>query len=187
MSRAPQAPHTVQSTAPGRRLDGRPNSNDPPPPHIYRYTLRVAPDVRILRLAAGLTQDALAAASGVAQPNIAAYESGRRRPSKATMARLRSAAPPRPSAVVTQHRDEIRRLVAHHRGSDARIIGSVARGTDRSGSDLDLVVRFSDDASLYDLVELREDLHDLLGVDVDVLSERAMAAADLSIKDSVPL
>lgn len=147
----------------------------------------VANDVRDLRLAAGMTQDALAAASGVAQPNIAAYESGRRGPSASTLARLRAAAAPRPSLVIDRHREEMRRLVAHHRGSRARIIGSVARKTDRSGSDLDLVVRFDDGASLYDLVELREDLRDLLGFDVDVVSERALAVSASVPTDSVPL
>ena len=60
--------------------------------------------VRDLRAAAGLTQDELATRSGVAQPNIAAYETGQRTPSAAMLNRLRSAAKPRPSVVLAEHR-----------------------------------------------------------------------------------
>ena len=44
------------------------------------------------------------------------------------------------------------------------------------------LVRFDDGASLYDLVELRDDLEVLLGIPVDVVSERGLrdSAAELS-------
>lgn len=145
-------------------------------------------EVSELRRRAGMTQDALATASGVAQPNIAAYETGRRRPSRATLARLRAAAVPRPSAALDDHREHVGRLVAEHRGRNPRVFGSVARGTDRAGSDLDLLVRFDDDASLYDLVELKEDLQELLGVGVDVISEAGLQPADEHLlAEAIPL
>ena len=135
-----------------------------------------------------MTQAALAAASGVAQPNIAAYETGRRAPSRATLARLRAAARPRPSTVVAEHRATIARLVQRHHASNPRIFGSTARGTDTPDSDLDLLVRFDDDASLYDLVELRDDLHHLLGVPVDVISEAGLPnGPDTLTADAIPL
>ena len=96
-------------------------------------------DVLELRRRAGKTQAALAAASGVAQPNIAAYETGRRAPSRATPARLRAATRPRPSTVVAEHRAAIARLVQRHHASNPRIFGSTARGTDTPDSDLDLL------------------------------------------------
>jgi predicted nucleotidyltransferase len=43
-------------------------------------------------------------------------------------------------------------------------------GRTRPGSDLDLVVDFSDDASLLDEIGLRLALTDLLGVAVDVVA-----------------
>ena len=47
--------------------------------------------LRRLRLAAGLTQSDLADRSGIARPNIAAYEAGRREPKWSTAERLLAA------------------------------------------------------------------------------------------------
>lgn len=123
-----------------------------------------------LRTTANLTQQELADLSGVAQSNIAAYESGRRRPSPAMVARLAAAARPRPSVALERARAEV--LEAAHRRSAValHVFGSVARGEDRPGSDLDLLVEFAAEATLFDQVELEEDLRDILGVDVDVVS-----------------
>jgi predicted nucleotidyltransferase/DNA-binding XRE family transcriptional regulator len=155
--------------------------------YIARYAWEMS-EVSELRRRAGMTQDALATASGVAQPNIAAYETGRRRPSRVTLDRLRAAAVPRPSTVLAEHREDIGRLVAKHRGTHPRVFGSVARGIDRAGSDLDLLVRFAPDASLYDLVELKEDLQELLGVGVDVISEGGLHPSQNNIlAEAIPL
>ena len=72
--------------------------------------------------------------------------------------------------------DELKQLVHKHKATHPRAFGSVARGTDESGSDLDLLVRFTAGASLFDLVELQGDLQDLLGVNVDVVSEGGLKA-----------
>lgn len=135
-----------------------------------------------------MTQAALARASGVPQPNIAAYESGARTPSPTTMERLRAAAAPRPSTALADHREQVSALVRQHKADRPRVFGSVARGDDRSGSDLDLLVAFTPDASLFDLVELQEDLQDLLGVKVDVVSEGALRpGAERLIAEARPL
>jgi uncharacterized protein len=52
-----------------------------------------------------------------------------------------------------------------------RVFGSVASGEDVPGSDLDLLVRFAPGASLFDQVGLAQDLEDVLGVRVDVVSQ----------------
>ena len=62
------------------------------------------------------------------------------------------------------------RLVQAHRGTEVWVFGSVARDEDDAESDLDLLVRFEDGASLFDLVGLEQDLEALLGVPVDVVS-----------------
>ncbi len=43
----------------------------------------------------------------------------------------------RPSTALRQHRDRIRQIALSHRVSDVRVFGSVLRGEDRDGSDLD--------------------------------------------------
>ncbi len=52
----------------------------------------VATTIRRARRAAGLTQAVLAARTGTSQATISAYESGRKRPSVATLERLLAAA-----------------------------------------------------------------------------------------------
>jgi predicted nucleotidyltransferase len=70
-------------------------------------------------------------------------------------------------------RDDIVAVAARHHASNLRVFGSVAAGSDTPSSDLDLLVHFSDEASLYDQVGLIWDLEDLLGLSVDVISDGA--------------
>ena len=128
-------------------------------------------DVARIRIRAGLTQRQLSELSGVAQPNIAAYEKGSRTPSSQMLARLAAAATPQPSVVLARHRTAVRRIAERHKAAEVRVFGSVARGEDRPGSDLDLLVRFLPEASLFDQVGMAQEIEDLLGVRVDVVSE----------------
>jgi predicted nucleotidyltransferase len=126
-----------------------------------------------MRLRAGLSQRQLADQSGIAQPNISAYESGRLTPSSATLARIAKVTEVRPSALLAQMRHDIVAVASRHHASNVRVFGSVATGSDTPSSDLDLLVHFSDEASLYDQVGLTLELEDLLGVRVDVISDGA--------------
>lgn len=140
-------------------------------------------DVRRLRVRAGLTQDELAERSGVAQPNIAAYESGTRAASPAMFSRLRAVAAPRPSEVLTENREEVLALARRHRATDVRVFGSIARHEDVSGSDIDLLVRFTSGADLFDLADLTTALEELTGLRVDVVSERGLRPGPNPIRD----
>jgi predicted nucleotidyltransferase len=71
-------------------------------------------------------------------------------------------------------REEILRIAAEHGAHNVRIFGSVARGESGDGSDLDVLVRLDDDRSLLDRVALKQDLEDLLGCRVDVVTEGAL-------------
>ncbi len=71
-------------------------------------------------------------------------------------------------------RQAILDIARRHGAHDVRIIGSIARGDADEASDLDLVVRFDPDRTLLDHGELIMDLRDLLGVEVDVISEAGM-------------
>lgn len=127
-------------------------------------------DIRAERIAAGMSQSQLAQAADVSQPNLSAYENGRRKPSPEVIARLRRALSRPPSERVRQHRDEILVLVAAHHATDPKVFGSVARGEDDSNSDVDLLVEFTDDATLLDEVGLRLAITELLKVEVDVVA-----------------
>lgn len=141
-----------------------------------------------IRRRAGLTQQQLAELSGVAQPNLAAYEKGTRRPSPKMLARLRAAAKPRPSLVMVGKKAAIAAIAKRHKALEVKVFGSVARGEDKPGSDIDLLVRFAPGASIFDQVELEQDLEDLLGVGVDVVSEGGLRAGhDHILREARPL
>ena len=75
---------------------------------------------------------------------------------------------------IRQHRDAILALAQQYGAHDVRIFGSVARGDASVASDLDLIVRFDPDRSLFDHGGLLMDLQDLLGMKVDVIDEEGM-------------
>lgn len=68
-------------------------------------------------------------------------------------------------------REEIIALAAKHKAGHVRVFGSVARGEANDESDIDLLVSFEPGASLFDLIDLKEDAEQLLGTSVDIVSE----------------
>lgn len=132
--------------------------------------------VRELREAAGLSQAELALRSGVAQPNIAAYESGRRRASTEMVERLQAAAKPLPHEALAAHRAELEALAEHYGFTNLRVFGSAARGTDRPGSDLDILVTRPQGVGLLTLTAFAEAASELLGVNVDALTDGGLGA-----------
>lgn len=68
----------------------------------------------------------------------------------------------------------ILRLADLSRFDRVRVIGSVARGDATVESDVDLLVEPRPDASLLDLAQFADDLEQLLGRPVDILSERSL-------------
>ena len=67
-----------------------------------------------------------------------------------------------------QNRERILALARDYGASNVRVFGSAARGSDREGSDVDLLVDMDDRATLFALAGLERALTDLLGVRVDV-------------------
>ena len=78
--------------------------------------------------------------------------------------------------VVRRQAAEIRAIAAAHGARNVRVIGSVARGTDRADSDLDLLVTFDPGVGLLEHAKLVLELEHLLGRKVDVASERGVRA-----------
>lgn len=76
----------------------------------------------------------------------------------------------KPSAVLNRNRQAIREAVARNKTANPRVFGSVIRGEDTEGSDIDILVDTLPGTSLFDLGGLQADLEDLLGVKVDVLT-----------------
>ena len=86
-------------------------------------------------------------------------------------------------------RTDILRLAGRHGATDERIFGSVARGEAGSDSDVDFLVKMAPERSLLDHVALWQDLEDLLGRKVDLVSEKALhrLMRDQILKEAVPL
>lgn len=86
-------------------------------------------------------------------------------------------------ALVERHRDDIKAEAARHRGRRVRLFGSVARGEEREGSDIDLLVDFAPGSSLLDLMHLHSELEVLPRHPVDVVSRGGLRACDRAIVD----
>lgn len=127
--------------------------------------------IRVARQAAGLSQAELARRAGTSQPAVNRYELGRVLPSAATAQRLLQAchAPVRPSELLANNRERVVRLAGSHGARRVLVFGSVARGDDSAGSDIDLLVEIPPERlRLLDLLELGHQIGDLLGVPVDI-------------------
>ncbi len=83
----------------------------------------------------------------------------------------------RPSIALDMKRSAVREATRRFRAANPRVFGSVLHGTDRDGSDLDLLVDALPGATLFDLGGLQDELETLLGVHVDLLTP-----ADLPVK-----
>lgn len=87
------------------------------------------------------------------------------------------------------HREEIKRIVASHHGRTVAVFGSVARGDETPGSDIDLLVDLEPGTRPFEILALGADLEDALGVKVDVgtrasLRERLRAEV---LAEAIPL
>jgi uncharacterized protein len=144
--------------------------------------------LRLRRAAAGLTQRELAELTGVKQPLIAAVERGTRQPTPAVREAIEAALRLRPSQMLGLLRGRVLAAVEAVGGSDVRVVGSVARGEDEPGSDLDLLVTFPPEADIVTLLTLQEELSNALTIPVDLVSAGSSGPVlDRALAEAVPL
>jgi hypothetical protein len=134
-----------------------------------------------------MSQAELAVRAGVAQSVISAYEAGRRQPALPTLARLIDATgydlvvdiqwqPPQLTRLsgpvgqlVRYKRRELVAAAAAHDVRNLRVFGSVARGEDRAGSDVDLLADLPPGMGLLGLGRVQAELEAILGARVDLV------------------
>lgn len=74
----------------------------------------------------------------------------------------------KPSVALALKRSAVREAASRFHTANPRVLGSVLRGLDRDGSDLDLLVDALPGTTLFDLGGLQGELEELLGVPVDL-------------------
>ena len=92
-------------------------------------------------------------------------------------------------AELSNKRNDIIKVAANHGARNLRVFGSVARGETTPASDLDLLINLDPGRTLLDLIAVKQDLEDLLGCAVDVVTEDAVSPhiRDQVLKDAVSL
>jgi uncharacterized protein len=88
-----------------------------------------------------------------------------------------------------KNREQILRIAASYGARDLRVFGSVSRGEANLKSDIDILITLETGRSLLDIVALKQDLEDLLGCKVDVVTEDAVSPyiRDQILRDAVSL
>ena len=76
------------------------------------------------------------------------------------------------------NQSEIKNIILSHlKGFDlikVGIFGSFARGDNKKGSDIDILVEFKEAPSLLTLIKLENDLSEILGIKVDLVTTGAL-------------
>jgi hypothetical protein len=80
----------------------------------------------------------------------------------------------KPSDLVVLHRDAIHQVVTAHQARNPRVFGSALHADDTEASDLDLLIDPTEATTLLDIGAIRAELHDLLGIQVDVVTPKAL-------------
>ena len=91
--------------------------------------------------------------------------------------------------LIKENRDKILRIAARRGARNVRIFGSLARGEADNDSDIDILVEMEQGRSLLDLAGLWRELNELLGVKVDVVTEKGLRERirERVLKEAVPL
>jgi uncharacterized protein len=98
-------------------------------------------------------------------------------------------APGLSSVTLHKKRRQILALANKYGARNVRVFGSVARGEARPDSDIDFLVGLEPGRSLFDLGGLLYELQSLLGVEVDVVTEKSLhhRLRERVLREAVPL
>lgn len=91
--------------------------------------------------------------------------------------------------LLKEKREAIFQIAAKHGARNIRVFGSVARGEADDRSDIDILVEMEKGRSLLDLAGLWRELNDLLGIRVDVVTEKGLrdSIREQVLGEAVPL
>jgi len=73
--------------------------------------------------------------------------------------------------IIKQHKKE---LEERYKVKEIGVFGSVVRGEEKKGSDIDILVEFKEPIGLFEFMDLEECLENLFGQKVDLVSKKAL-------------
>ncbi|PWA10366.1 hypothetical protein DCC39_11635 [Pueribacillus theae] len=87
------------------------------------------------------------------------------------------------------NREEILRIAKENGIKNLKLFGSVARSEDGEESDIDLLVSFEEGKSLFDLIRFKQEMEEIMGKNVDVLTENAIhhSIKEKILNEAIPL
>jgi len=90
---------------------------------------------------------------------------------------------------IKKKREEILRIATQHGARNIRLFGSLVRGEADEKSDIDFLVEMESGRSLLDMGGLLMDLQELLGREVDVVTDRGLhkRIRERILREAVPL
>jgi len=71
--------------------------------------------------------------------------------------------------------EKIARLLKNRGVRTVAVFGSYVRGEEKPESDIDIIVEFSEKKSLLELVKIERELSEVLGIKVDLLTEKSIS------------
>ncbi|MBL7117210.1 MAG: nucleotidyltransferase family protein [Candidatus Syntrophoarchaeum sp.] len=71
--------------------------------------------------------------------------------------------------------EKIARILKNQGARKIAVFGSYVRGEERPESDIDIIVEFSERKSLLELVRIERQLSEVLGIKVDLLTEKSIS------------
>lgn len=77
--------------------------------------------------------------------------------------------------LIKNNQKYILEIARKHGAQNVRLFGSLARGNGRQDSDVDLLVSMESGSSLLDIIAIKQDIEDLLGRKVDVVTEDSLS------------
>lgn len=91
--------------------------------------------------------------------------------------------------ILTAKREEILQIATKYGAYNIRIFGSVARGEADVNSDVDFLVEMETGSSLFDLGGLLMELQEILGCEVDIVTEKGLRSRirERVLNEAVPL
>ena len=92
-------------------------------------------------------------------------------------------------ALLQRNREGVLETASRYGAHNLRVFGSVARGEADALSDIDLLVTMEPGRSLMDLGGLLFELQNLLGVEVDIVTEKGLRSRirEQVLREAVPL